>query len=152
MSEFENVNFFTDRAVQDDPYPYFDWVRQQGPGMAEPHYGVFMITGHPEAMAIYGDPASFPPNDPASGTYSSCNVVCGSFVKFSAPMEGDDVSDIIVKCRRRAALQRPAPLIRPAEPHGASTSPDAADHAEAAQGERGLHVAVRRPPHRRVPR
>ena len=36
MSEFENVNFFTDRAVQDDPYPYFDWVRQQGPVWREP--------------------------------------------------------------------------------------------------------------------
>ena len=34
MSEFENVNFFTDRSIQDDPYPYFDWVREPGPGVA----------------------------------------------------------------------------------------------------------------------
>ena len=52
----------------------------------------------------------------------------------------------------RAALQRPAPLVRPAEPHGTSSSPHAADHAEAPQGERGLHVAVRRSPHRSVHR
>ena len=30
MSEFEGVNFFTDRSIQDDPYAYFDWVRNQG--------------------------------------------------------------------------------------------------------------------------
>ena len=60
MSEFDGVNFFTDRAVQDDPYPYFDWVREQGPVWQEPRFGVFMVTGHPEAMAVYGDPATFP--------------------------------------------------------------------------------------------
>jgi hypothetical protein len=36
MTDFENVNFFTDRAIQDDPYPYFDWVRQQSPVWQEP--------------------------------------------------------------------------------------------------------------------
>ena len=93
------VNFFTDRAVQDDPYPYFDWVRGQGPVWREPRYGVFMVTGHPEARGGYGDPATFPVNDPPSGTYSSCNAVSGPFVKFSAPVEGDDISDVIMKCR-----------------------------------------------------
>ena len=83
MSEFDNANFITDRSIQDDPYPYFDWVRQQAPVWREPHFGMYMITGHPEAMAVYGDPATFPENAPASGTFSSCNVVCGSFVKFS---------------------------------------------------------------------
>ena len=61
MTDFADVNFFTDRAVQDDPYPYFDWVREQGPVWQEPRYGVFMVTGHPEAMEVYGDPATFPP-------------------------------------------------------------------------------------------
>ena len=67
MSEFDGVNFFTDRAVQDDPYPYFDWVREQGPVWQEPRYGVFMVTGHPEAMEVYGDPATFPAHDAAVG-------------------------------------------------------------------------------------
>ena len=44
-----------------------------GPVWREPNYGMFIITGHPEAMAVYGDPATFPPNDAASGTFSSCN-------------------------------------------------------------------------------
>ena len=50
MSEFDKANFITDRAVQDDPYGYFDWVREQGPVWREPHFGMYMITGHPEAI------------------------------------------------------------------------------------------------------
>jgi cytochrome P450 family 150 subfamily A5 len=113
MSEFEDVNFFTDRAVQDHPYPYFDWVRAQNPVWREPNYGMYVITGHPEAMAVYGDPASFPPNDAASGTFSSCNCVCGSFVKLSEPFEGDDVSDIIVRCRHELPFSDQLPSFDP---------------------------------------
>lgn len=113
MSEFEKTNFFTDRAIQDDPYPYFDWVRAQGPVWREPNYGVFMITGHQEAMAVYGDPAVFPPNGLPSGTYSSCNVVAGAFVKFSQPLEGDDVSDIIIKCRDELPFSDQLPSFDP---------------------------------------
>jgi cytochrome P450 len=113
MSEFQNTNFFTDRTVQDDPYPYFDWVREQGPVWQEPHHGMFMVTGLPEAMAVYGDPASFPPNELPSGTYSSCNVVCGSFLKFSVPMEGDDISDIIEKYRHELPFSDQLPSFDP---------------------------------------
>ncbi len=113
MTEFENVNFFTDRSVQDDPYAYFDWVRERGPVWRDPRYGLFMITGYPEAMAVYGDPATFPPDDAASGTYSSCNVVSGSFVKFSTPVEGDDISDIIVKYRNELPFSDQLPAFDP---------------------------------------
>ena len=113
MNQFADVNFFTDRAVQDDPYPYFDWVREQGPVWQEPRYGVFMITGHPEAMEVYGDPATFPSHDAPSGTYSSCNAVSGPFVKFSIPVEGDDISDIIVKCRHELPFSDQLPAFDP---------------------------------------
>jgi cytochrome P450 len=113
MSEFESVNFFTDRSIQDNPYPYLDWVRQHGPVWREPNYGLFMITGHPEAMAVYSDPATFPPNDTASGTYSSCNVVSGSFVKFSVPVEGDDITDIIRKYRHELPFSDQLPSFDP---------------------------------------
>jgi len=113
MSEFDAVNFFTDRAVQDDPYPYFDWVREQGPVWQEPRFGVFMVTGHPEAMEVYADPATFPADDAPSGTFSSCNAVSGPFVKFSAPVEGDDISDIIVKCRQELPFSDQLPAFDP---------------------------------------
>jgi cytochrome P450 len=113
MSEFEDVNFFKDRSIQDDPYSYFDWVREQSPVWREPRYGVHFITGHPEAMAIYGDPATFPPEGSPSGTYSSCNVVSGTFVKFSSPLEGDDVSDVIAKCRHELPFSDQLPAFDP---------------------------------------
>lgn len=113
MSEFEHANFITDRSIQDDPYPYFDWVRHQGPVWREPHFGMYMITGHPEAMAIYSDPAAFPEGAPASGTYSSCNVVCGSFVKFSTPMEGDDVTAFIERYRHELPFSDQLPSFDP---------------------------------------
>ena len=113
MNEFEDVNFFTDRSVQDDPYDYFDWVRAQSPVWREPNYGVFVITGHAEAMAVYGDPAVFPPDASASGTYSSCTAVSGSFVKFSEPFEGDDVSDVIVRCRGELPFSDQLPAFDP---------------------------------------
>jgi len=113
MTEFGEVKFFTNREVQDDPYPYFDWVREQGPVWQESRYGVFMVTGHEEAMAVYGDPATFPPHDEPSGTYSSCNAVSGAFVKFSTPVEGDDISDIIVKCRHELPFSDQLPSFDP---------------------------------------
>jgi cytochrome P450 family 150 subfamily A5 len=113
MSDFASVNFFADRAVQDDPYEYFDWVRSQGPVWQEPRYGVFMVTGHPEAMVVYGDPATFPADGDASGTFSSCNAVSGPFVKFSAPVEGDDISDVILRCRHELPFSDQLPSFDP---------------------------------------
>ncbi len=117
MTDFADVNFFRDREVQDDPYPYFDWVRDQGPVWQEPRYGAFFVTGHPEAMEVYTDPASFAPaaspDEAASGTWSSCNAVSGPFVKFSEPVEGDDITDVIVRCRHELPFSDQLPSFDP---------------------------------------
>ena len=113
MTGFGKVNFFADRAVQDDPYPYFDWVREQGPVWQEPRHGMFVITGHQEAMEVYSDPATFPPDAAPSGTWSSCNVASGAFAKFSVPVEGDDISDIIQKCRHELPFSDQLPSFDP---------------------------------------
>ncbi len=89
MNDPETINFFTDRSVQDDPYEYFDALRERSPVWQEPRYGVFMVTGYEEAMSVYNDSAHF----------SSCNAVGGPFKKFSVPLEGDDVSAIIEEHR-----------------------------------------------------
>ena len=89
MADLETANFFRDSAVQGDPYPYFDALRDRSPVWQEPHYGVFMVTGHDEATRVYNDSAHF----------SSCNVVSGPFVPFPEPFEGDDVTDIIERNR-----------------------------------------------------
>ncbi len=113
MTDFATVNFFKHTAVQADPYPYFDWVREQGPVWQEPSYGVFMVTGHAEAKEIYRDPATFPEHGAASGTYSSCNAVSGPFVTFSQAIEGDDITDWIVKYRHELPFSDQIPSFDP---------------------------------------
>ena len=85
MSELSNSNFFADRAIQDEPYPYFAALRSIAPIVREPNFGVYMVVGYDAALDVYND----------SKQFSSCNVVSGPFVPFSVPLEGDDVSDII---------------------------------------------------------
>lgn len=102
MADLE-TNFFRDRSVQDDPYAYFDAVRAQAPVWQEPHYGVFLVTGYEEALAVYNDSASF----------SSCNTVSGPFKRFSEPFEGDDVSDIIERHRDELPFSDQLPTFDP---------------------------------------
>jgi cytochrome P450 len=83
--EFEAVDFFRARAIYQDPYPYFAYLREGGPVWREPHHGVVMVTGYAEAMAVYNDAA----------TFSSCNAVAGPFATWPVPLEGDDIGDII---------------------------------------------------------
>jgi cytochrome P450 len=73
-----------------------------------------MVTGHPEAKEIYRDPATFPMNEEASGTFSSCNAVSGPFVKFSVPVEStEDISDIIAAHRNELPFSDQLPTFDP---------------------------------------
>ena len=80
-----DINFFRNRKLTVDPYPFFDELPGTCPVVREPHQGAYMVTGYDEAVSVYRDHA----------TFSSCNTVSGPFVKFSVPVEGDDISDII---------------------------------------------------------
>ena len=101
-----------------------------------------MVTGYDEAVAVYHDTASF----------SSCTSVTGPFPGFPVPLEGDDVERAHRATPRRVADERPTPHARPARAHGAPRVAHAAHHPEAAEGERGVHVAAGRPPTGRVRR
>src|SRR6476619_3111638 len=103
MSDLEATNFFRDRSVQDDPYPYYDALRERSPVWQEPHYGVFMVTGYEEARAVYNDATAF----------SSCNTVSGPFKKFSVPLEGDDISEIIERHRDELPFSDQLPSFDP---------------------------------------
>ena len=69
----------------------------------EPHYGVFMVTGHEEALSVYND----------STRFSSCNTVSGPFVRFPEPFEGDDVTDIIERHRHMLPFSDQLPAFDP---------------------------------------
>jgi cytochrome P450 len=103
MSDFETANFFKDRSIHDDPYPYFDHLRQRAPIWREPHYGVYMVSGYDEALTIYNDAVNF----------SSCNTVAGPFTKFSVPVEGDDITEIIEQHRDELPFSDQLPSFDP---------------------------------------
>jgi len=79
---YDSIDFFRGNELVEDPYPYFDWLREHCPVHQESQYGVYMVTGYAEACSVYTDPDSF----------SSCNSVTGPFPGFPVPLEGDDVS------------------------------------------------------------
>jgi cytochrome P450 len=86
----DDINFFRDKAVNVNPYPYFDDLRAQCPVLREPHHNVVMITGYDEALEVYRDPERF----------SSATSVTGPFPGFPMPLEGrDDVAELIDKHR-----------------------------------------------------
>src|SRR5260370_34051089 len=62
-----------------------------------------MITGYEEAIAVYNEGA----------TFSSCNTVAGPFVKFSVPVEGDAVSEIIEQYRDELPFSDQLPSFDP---------------------------------------
>jgi cytochrome P450 family 150 subfamily A5 len=103
MSDLASTNFFRDRAVQDDPYDFYDTLRDRSPVWQEPNYGVYMVTGYEEARAVYNDTTNF----------SSCNTVSGPFQKFSVPIEGDDISDIIEAHRHELPFGDQLPAFDP---------------------------------------
>jgi cytochrome P450 family 150 subfamily A5 len=103
VTDLLSVNFFRDRSVQDDPYAYFDALRARSPVWQEPHYGVFMVTGHEEALAVYNNPTDF----------SSCNAVSGPFKRFLEPFEGDDVTDLIERYRDELPFSDQLPAFDP---------------------------------------
>lgn len=94
-TSFEGVDFFTDTTIIDDPYPYFDFVREQrGPVWIDSSYGVAYITGHDEAMQVLRD----------SDRFSSCNSPSGPFPGLPVKPEGDDARSLIEQHREEMPM------------------------------------------------
>ncbi|MDQ2677745.1 MAG: cytochrome P450 [Actinomycetota bacterium] len=89
MTDYDQVDFFTDASLLEDPYPFFEHLRSKCPITPTSDYGVLAVTGWDEASEIYRDVS----------TFSSCNSVIGPFAEFPVPLEGDDVGAIIDEYR-----------------------------------------------------
>jgi cytochrome P450 len=90
ITDYDAIDFFRGEALVADPYPYFEWLRNQCPVQREPQYGVYMVTGYDEAFTVYAD----------ADTFSSCNSVTGPFPGFPVALEGrDDASELIEQHR-----------------------------------------------------
>jgi cytochrome P450 len=97
----EATDFFRDKALFVDPYPYYDHIRAQCPVQREPHHDVVMVTGFDEAVAVYTDQT----------TWSNCNTVAGP--GFPVPLEGDDVGDLIDQHRDELPFSDQLPSFDP---------------------------------------
>jgi cytochrome P450 len=94
FEDFEQIDYFTDPSLVEDPYPYFEYLRSMGPVSREPKRGVVAVTGYDEAVAVYRN----------SDTFSSCNSVIGPYAIFPVPLEGDDVSETIARHRDKLPM------------------------------------------------
>jgi cytochrome P450 len=86
---WETIDYFNDASLNDDPYDYFDELREAAPVLPMPHLGVVAVSGYDEICEVYRD----------AETFSSCNSVIGPYAMFPVPLEGDDVGEIIDKHR-----------------------------------------------------
>ncbi|OAN38619.1 cytochrome P450 [Mycolicibacterium iranicum] len=101
--DLTKVDFFRDSRLTDDPYTFYEALRNKCPVSKEEHYGVTMVTGWQEAVDVYND----------SETFSSCISVTGPFPGFPVPLEGDDVTDLIVKHRDEIPFSDQLPTLDP---------------------------------------
>ena len=94
MSGLEDLDFFTDKSLVDDPYEYYDAIRRC-PVRREPAHGVVMVPGYDEAVAVQRD---------AEQNFSVCNVVSGPWSGISNETDSDDISDLIEQQRHTLPL------------------------------------------------
>ncbi|BBX94990.1 cytochrome P450 [Mycobacterium lacus] len=103
MRDVTEMDFFRDHRLVENPYPYYEALRQQCPVTREEHHGVTMVTGWDEAVGVLND----------AETFSSCISVTGPFPGFPVPLEGDDVTELIERHRDELPFSDQLPTLDP---------------------------------------
>jgi cytochrome P450 len=103
--DFDAIDYFTEPSVVDDPYPYFDWLRDQCPVHHHATRDVVTITGYGEAIEVMRD------ND----AYSRCNTVGGPLPGLPVEPSGDDISELIERYRHLYPLSDHVVTLDPPE-------------------------------------
>src|SRR5436305_4731567 len=101
--DLTSVDFFRDSRLTDDPYRFYEALRNKCPVSREDHYGVTMVTGWQEAVDVYND----------ADTFSSCISVTGPFPGFPVPLKGDDVTETIKAHRDEIPFSDQLPTLDP---------------------------------------
>jgi cytochrome P450 len=55
VDQFESLDWFTDPAVHQDPFPYYDYLRSKGPVVRLPRHNVVAVMDYEEILKIYWD-------------------------------------------------------------------------------------------------
>ncbi|AGC64441.1 cytochrome P450 150A5 Cyp150A5 [Mycobacterium liflandii 128FXT] len=103
MNDCAEPDFFRDSGLVENPYPYYETLRQRCPVTGEGHHGVTMVTGWDEAVSVLND----------AETFSSCISVTGPFPGFPVPLEGDDVTELIERHRSELPFSDQLPTLDP---------------------------------------
>ncbi len=88
MQGFEEIDFFSDNSLTNDPHPYFEYLRSQGPAVSLQQRGVVALTGYNEGLAVFRDEERF----------SSYNAAYGPNPLPFEPI-GDDITNLIASNR-----------------------------------------------------
>ena len=90
-SGFATTDYFNDRSLIDDPFPYFEYLRARGPVVRLPAHDVVAIVGFEEGVAAHGD----------SEHLSAVNSVTGPLPPLPFTPAGDDITAQIEAHRAR---------------------------------------------------
>ena len=82
MDRFEDSDFFMDLDLVEDPYSYFEHLRQRGPAVYLPQHNVLAVTGFEEALSVHLDNTEL----------SAVNSVTGPLPPIPFTPQGDDIS------------------------------------------------------------
>jgi cytochrome P450 len=90
-ANFETADFYSDKALVDDPHAYFDFLREQGPVVRLPHRNVVAVTGYEETIQVMLDTEHF----------SSINAVGGPLPPLPFEATGDDITAQLEASRKK---------------------------------------------------
>jgi cytochrome P450 len=105
-SDFGAHDFFRSDRFIDDPYAYFDYLRDQSPVVREPHQGIVMVTGYNEALEVYNDPVRFSNVMSTTGPFAGCPIPL-------AGHENEDISELIEEYRDQTPFYDQLPTMDP---------------------------------------
>lgn len=89
MKDFSEVDYFNELGLVNDPFPYFEYLRSQGPAVYLPQHNVVAVTGYDEGVAVLRD----------HNTFSSINSATGPLPPLPFEPQGDDITEQIQKHR-----------------------------------------------------
>ena len=103
-TDFDRIDYFSDKTLVADPYPYYDYLRQKGPVTPIQH-GVLAVTGYDEAVEVYRDTEHF----------SAVNSPTGPFPPLPFQPQGDDITQQIKEHRHHFPLNEHMATFDPPE-------------------------------------
>lgn len=88
-TDYAAADFYMDTSLIDDPYPYLEFLRAEGPVTRLPHHNAVAVTGFKEALDIYLDTEHF----------SSIVSVTGPIPPIPFVPDREDITDLIEQHR-----------------------------------------------------